>query len=70
MRANAHGRRARWVMCSPGEVANLALKGLFSRKAVVVPGRVNQVLVRLMKLVPTFLKMQLLECLFRVYRNH
>jgi short-subunit dehydrogenase len=70
MRANAHGRRARWVMCSPGEVANLALKGLFSRKAVVVPGRVNQVLVRLMKLVPTFLKMQLLERLFRVYRNH
>ncbi|SEI87312.1 hypothetical protein SAMN05192553_101638 [Cyclobacterium xiamenense] len=70
MRANAHGKRARWVMCSPEEVADLALKGLFRGKAVVVPGRVNQALVRLMKLVPTSLKMWLLERLFRVYRNH
>ncbi|MDN3690078.1 SDR family NAD(P)-dependent oxidoreductase [Cyclobacterium jeungdonense] len=70
MRANAHGNRAKWVMASPEKVAKSGLEGLLKGKAVIVPGRVNQVLVRMMKLVPTSLKMNLLERLFRVYSTH
>ncbi|WP_162339662.1 SDR family NAD(P)-dependent oxidoreductase [Cyclobacterium salsum] len=69
-RADAHGNRAKWIMASSEQVAKSGLEGLLQGKAVIVPGRVNQVLVRMMKLMPTSLKMNLLERLFRVYSTH
>lgn len=69
-RMEAHGNRAKWVLCSPEEVADLGLKGLLKGKAVIIPGKINWILVKLMKICPTGLKMRLLERLFRVYSAH
>lgn len=69
-RVNAHGKRAKWVISSPAQVAKMGVNGVLKGKAVIVPGSINQVLVRMMKVVPTFLKMKMLERLFRVYSEH
>lgn len=69
-RMEAHGNRAKWVLCSPEEVAEQGLEGLLKGKNILIPGKVNWFLVKLMKLCPTGLKMRLLERLFRVYSKH
>ncbi|NHE58834.1 SDR family NAD(P)-dependent oxidoreductase [Cyclobacterium plantarum] len=69
-RMEAHGNRAKWLLSSPEEVAELGLNGLLKGKAVVIPGKINWILVKLMKVCPTGLKMRLLERLFRVYSKH
>lgn len=69
-RMEAHGDRAKWVLSSPEEVAELGLNGLMRGKPVIIPGKINWFLVKLMKICPTRLKMSLLERLFRVYSEH
>lgn len=69
-RIEAHGKRAKLVVLMPDEVASISLKGLFSGKTVIIPGKFNWFLVKLMRLFPTATKMRLLERLFRVYSSH
>lgn len=40
----AHGLIGRWVSMEPEEVARRALDGMFARKAVIIPGFINQML--------------------------
>jgi uncharacterized protein len=68
-RLEAHGARGRWVAKSPAEVAALGIKNLLSGKRITIPGRLNWALVKLGKMMPTSLKMYLLERIFRVYRD-
>lgn len=69
-RMNAHGDRAKLVMLMPEAVARIGMENLLKGKGVVVPGKINWSIVKLMKLLPTRLKMKILERLFRVYREH
>src|SRR5690606_18757741 len=69
-RMNSHGKRAKLVMLMPEDVAKIGVDGLLRGKAVIIPGRLNWSIVKLMKLFPTQIKMKILERLFRVYRDH
>jgi short-subunit dehydrogenase len=69
-RMNSHGKRAKLVMLMPDAVAKIGVEGMMRRKGVIVPGKINWSIVKLMKLVPTQIKMKILERLFRVYRDH
>ena len=40
----AHGIIGRWVSMDPEDVARTALDGMFARRAVIIPGFINQVL--------------------------
>jgi short-subunit dehydrogenase len=66
----AHGFRGRMVVQKPEQVAAIGIKNLLKGKRVTIPGRLNWLLVKVGKLIPTNLKMNLLERLFRVYRDH
>ena len=69
-RMNAHGNRARLVMLMPEIVAKIGIDNLLKGKGVIIPGKINWSIVKLMKLFPTRLKMRILERLFRVYSKH
>ncbi|WP_194778261.1 SDR family NAD(P)-dependent oxidoreductase [Pararhodonellum marinum] len=69
-RMSAHGKRAKWVMLMPEEVAKIGIDNLMKGKGVIVPGKINWTIVKLMKLFPTSVKMKLLERIFRVYESH
>jgi len=69
-RMEAHGSRAKLVVLSPEEVAEIGLNGLLKGQTVIIPGKFNWFLVKMMRLCPTAIKMRLLERLFRVYSDH
>ncbi|EPR68156.1 SDR family NAD(P)-dependent oxidoreductase [Cyclobacterium qasimii] len=69
-RMKAHGSRAKLVVLMPDEVAEIGLKCLLKGKTIIIPGKINWVLVKLSRLFPTATKMRLLERLFRVYNTH
>lgn len=69
-RMNAHGKRGKWIMLMPAEVAGIGIKNLLKGRGVIVPGKINWVIVKLTKFIPTGMKMKILERLFRVYSNH
>lgn len=69
-RMNSHGNRAKLVMLMPDAVARIGVEGMMRGKGVMVPGKINWSIVKLMKLFPTQMKMKILERLFRVYRDH
>jgi uncharacterized protein len=57
------------LMMYPKQVAEIALDGLFSGKRVIVPGFLNSMFFRIGGLLPTNMKMPILERLFRVYKT-
>ena len=69
-RMNAHGKRAKMVMLMPADVARIAIEKLLKGTGVIVPGKINWTIVKIMKLFPTNFKMKILERVFRVYRDH
>lgn len=69
-RMNAHGSRGKMVVLMPEDVAAIGIRNLLRGQAVTVPGKLNWALVKVGKMLPTSLKMVLLERLFRVYRDH
>ena len=69
-RMSAHGNRAKMVMLMPEEVAKIGIENLLKGRSVIVPGKINWTIVKMMKLCPTSLKMKLLERVFRVYKDH
>jgi len=68
-RMQAHGIRSKILMMYPEQVAHIAIKGMLKHKKVIVPGFINSVLFKLGSLLPTSVKMNLLEKLFRVYKT-
>ncbi|CAN5591914.1 hypothetical protein BH23BAC1_BH23BAC1_48740 [soil metagenome] len=69
-RMNAHGNRAKMVMLMPEMVARIGVENLLKGNGIIVPGKINWTIRKLMKLCPTGLKMKILERVFRVYRDH
>jgi short-subunit dehydrogenase len=60
-RIKNNGARARLVVMMPEEVAPIAVNGLLSGKKVIVPGKLNKLILFMNKLLPLSLKMVLLK---------
>jgi len=56
------------MVAYPGPVAQQTIKGMLRGQRVVIPRSLPWLMVKLMKFVPTGIKMALLEKIFRVYR--
>ena len=68
-RIKTQGRKARVLMMYPEDVAKSAIEGMLRGKQVIVPGWTNQFLNRIMYVLPTKTKMNILERMFRSYRK-
>ncbi|MEZ4883789.1 MAG: SDR family NAD(P)-dependent oxidoreductase [Chitinophagales bacterium] len=69
-RIKAMGWRAKMVVMMPDEVADIALQKMFDKKAVIIPGGINQTLSKIAKFMPTSMKMNILEKMFSSYKTH
>lgn len=71
-RIRAHGNKGkifnRLMITYPEIVARRAVKAMLKGRQVIVPNTVPWLIVKLMKIMPTALKMSILERIFRVYR--
>ncbi len=67
-RIKAQGKRAQLLLMMPEQVAPIAIEGMLRGQAVIIPGYFNKTIMRLMSLVPTPLKMSILERIFRRYK--
>jgi len=68
-RVEAQGARARLLVTMPDDIAPEAIRGMLTGKAVIVPGRLVRTILRVSYLTPRFLRMRILERLFRRYRE-
>jgi short-subunit dehydrogenase len=66
-RIQSQGKRARIAVMMPEPVAEIAIAGLFNKKQIIIPGRVNKLIAFISKVIPVNRKMKLLEKLFRSY---
>ncbi len=69
-RIKAMGWRAKLVVMMPDEVAHTALSQMFQKKRVIIPGGLNKTLAKIGKIMPTAIKMNILEKLFSAYKEH
>jgi short-subunit dehydrogenase len=60
-RIKNNGARARLVVMMPEEVAPIAVKGLLAGKKVIVPGKINKLILFVNNIIPIGLKMKLLK---------
>ncbi len=67
-RIQAHGNKSNFFVMFPKDVAPAAIEGMLKGKSVVIPGRQNYATVKLSRLLPTTLKMRILERVFRKYK--
>ncbi|MEJ2163204.1 MAG: SDR family NAD(P)-dependent oxidoreductase [Robiginitalea sp.] len=66
-RIESQGKKARLMMLHPDEVANTAIKHMLNGKLVIHPGKMNWWITKTHRLIPTSIKMRLLEKMFRAY---
>jgi short-subunit dehydrogenase len=69
-RIESMGWRARMLLKMPEEVAEIALKQMYRGKRVIIPGIVPLLIIRIMHFLPLSVKMNILEKVFRNYRDH
>jgi uncharacterized protein len=69
MRIRAIGARARLVTMMPSQVAKIAIRKMLAGKRIIVPGYLNLTLTRLIRLVPMWIRMRMLENMFRIYKT-
>lgn len=67
-RIQSQGRKARFIVSMPEQVAQEGIAGLLAGKQVIVPGAVPALIVNIAHWIPTPLKMRILERLFRPYK--
>lgn len=71
-RIQAHGNKGKFInklmITYPDVVARKAIKGMLKGRQVIIPNVTPWAIVKFMKLMPTTLKMRILERIFRVYR--
>lgn len=68
-RIQAHGQSSKLIVKMPDEVAAVAIAGMLSGQGVIIPGSVNKGIIGIMKHIPTSLKMNILERMFRKYKH-
>jgi short-subunit dehydrogenase len=68
-RVEAQGARARLLVTMPDDIAPEAIRGMLAGKAVIVPGRLVRTILNVSHFTPRFLRMRILERIFRRYRE-
>ncbi len=68
-RLRSQGKSGKILMMMPEEVAKIAIRSMLKKRRVIIPGVLPYFIFKLLKVMPTSLKMRLLERIFRVYRN-
>ncbi len=66
-RLKAQGAKAKILLMMPDEVARVAVKNMLRGMLIINPGKMNWWITKIQKLIPTRLKMKLLEKIFRAY---
>lgn len=69
-RVQAKGKQAQLLLKMPDQVAKPAVAGMISGKAVIIPGWLPTLIVRVMYFVPRSLRLRILEKIFREYRDN
>ena len=69
-RIESMGWRARMLLKMPEEVAEIAVRQMYRGKRVIIPGIVPLLIIRIMHFLPLSVKMNILEKVFRNYRDH
>ncbi|MEM6396230.1 MAG: SDR family NAD(P)-dependent oxidoreductase [Bacteroidota bacterium] len=69
-RVQAKGKQAQLLLKMPEQVAKPAVAGMLKGKAVVIPGWLPTLIVRVMYFVPRSLRLKILEKIFREYRDN
>ncbi len=67
-RIKAQGSKAKLVIIMADKVGEIAIKKMLNGKRVIVPGYGPWWIVKIMKIMPTGLKMKILEKIFRAYK--
>jgi short-subunit dehydrogenase len=67
-RIKSQGRRSKYLLMMPEEVAPIAITKMLQGKGVIIPGRFPSFLVKIARLFPTTTKMSILERIFRPYK--
>lgn len=63
----AQGWKSKVLSKMPDEVAKIAIESMFKGKNVIIPGPTNRFVNTISRVVPTGLKMRILEKIFRIY---
>ena len=66
-RIQAQGAKAKLIVMMPDEVARVAVKNMLKGMLIINPGKMNWWVTKVAKLIPTRLKMRIMERIFRVY---
>jgi short-subunit dehydrogenase len=66
-RLKAQGAKAKLLLMMPEDVARVAVKNMLDGMLIINPGKLNWWITKIQKLIPTRLKMKLLEKIFRAY---
>ncbi len=69
-RVKAKGKQAQLLLKMPEDIAPPAIDGLLSGKAVIIPGWLPKLLVRVAYFIPRRYRLRLLEKIFRSYRDN
>ena len=66
-RIQSQGSKAKLIVMMPDEVARVAIKNMLKGMLIINPGKMNWWVTKIAKLIPTRLKMRIMERIFRVY---
>ena len=69
-RIKAMGWKAKLIIKTPEEVAQISIKNMYKGRRVIIPGFFPKFIIRVMHFIPISLKMIILEKIFRKYKDH
>ncbi len=67
-RINAMGKKAMIILMMPDQVAKVAIRHMLNGMLVIIPGKLNWWISKLVKCIPTKIKMRILERMFKAYK--
>ena len=67
-RLEAQGGKAKLLLMMPDQVARIAVRNMLNGMLIINPGKVNWWITKIVKFIPTRLKMRMLEKIFKVYK--
>lgn len=68
-RLKSQGWKAKLLVKMPDEIASIAIADMLKGKAIVIPGTIPWLMVKIMNWFPEWLKLRILERVFRSYRE-
>ncbi|NJN27641.1 MAG: SDR family NAD(P)-dependent oxidoreductase [Cyclobacteriaceae bacterium] len=66
-RIQSQGNKAKLILMMPDVVARVAIRNMLGGMLIINPGKMNWWVTKVAKLIPTRLKMRIMERIFRVY---